>query len=56
MSKSPILDPDGSIEDLSDEELLERIADLDPDEYPLAAVAKRAIERDIEQRRQEDSA
>ncbi|WP_251341967.1 hypothetical protein [Haloplanus halophilus] len=49
MSKSPLLDPDGSIEDLSDEQLLERIANLDPEEYPLARVAKRALEHDIAQ-------
>jgi len=46
MSRSPILDPDGSIDDLSDEELLERIAALDPDDYPLAPVARRALDRD----------
>lgn len=51
MSKSPIIDPDGSIEDLDDEELLERIASLDPETYPLAAVAQQTLERV----RQEDS-
>jgi hypothetical protein len=51
MSKSPILDPDGSIEDLGDEELLERIASFNPQEYPLADVAKRALDRE----RQEES-
>lgn len=45
MSRSPILDSDGSIDDLTDEELLERIAAFDPDEYPLAPVARRALER-----------
>lgn len=51
MSKSPILDPNTGISDLSDEELLERISQFDPDEYPLAAYARQALER----RRQEDS-
>lgn len=46
MSESPILDPDGDVADLSDEELLERIAALDPEEYPLAPVAKRALKND----------
>lgn len=46
MSKSPILDPDSSVSDLTDEELLERIARLDPEKYPLAAIAKRALEHD----------
>lgn len=32
-------------EDLSDEELLERIAELDPDRFPLATTARRALER-----------
>lgn len=45
MSKSPILSPDGSIEDLSDRELLKRIASLDPELYPIARHAKRAIEQ-----------
>jgi hypothetical protein len=52
MSRSPILAPDGSIEDLDDEELLERIAALDPDEYPLAPIAKRALERELESRQE----
>ena len=56
MTKSPLLSPNGSIEDLSDEELLKRIAGFDPDEYPLATVAKRALEHVTEHRRQEDSA
>jgi hypothetical protein len=45
MSKSPLLDPDGSIEDLSDEELLERIANLDPDTYPLVPIVRDALHR-----------
>lgn len=45
MSKSPFLDPDGGVEDLSDEELLERIANLDPDTYPLVSIARDALER-----------
>lgn len=46
MSRSYILDPDGSIEDLDDDELLERIASLDPEDFPLAPVAERALEQD----------
>ncbi|MFC6939744.1 hypothetical protein ACFQE8_07155 [Salinirubellus sp. GCM10025818] len=56
MTKSPLLSPDGSIEDLSDEELLKRIARFDPNEYPLATVAKRALEHAPEHRRQEGPA
>lgn len=36
-------------EDMTDEELLERIADLDPDEYPLVERIQRVVD-------QEDSA
>ena len=55
MPKSSILDPDGSIDDLTDEELLGRIAGLDPDEYPLAHVAERALAREIQDGEDGDS-
>lgn len=44
MSKSPLLEEDGSVEDLSDEELLKRIAALDPEKFPLARHAQRGLE------------
>lgn len=47
--KSPILEPDKDVSDLSDDELLERIASLDPDKYPLVPVAKRALRNDQEE-------
>jgi hypothetical protein len=43
MSRSPILDPNTDVSDLSDDELLERIAALDEEQYPLVPVAKRAL-------------
>lgn len=45
MSKSPLLNPDRDIEDLSDEELLKRIASLDPDTYPLVPIAQEVLDR-----------
>lgn len=55
MSKSPLLDPDGSIDDLSDRELLERLAVLDPNKYPIARHAQCALENLDDQAAQEDS-
>lgn len=52
---SPLLDSDGSIEDLSDRELLERIARFDPEEYPIVTFARRAIQQGVDQQHQEDS-
>jgi len=45
MSKSPLLDPSGSVEDLGDQELLERIANLDPEKYPLVPIVQAALGR-----------
>lgn len=45
MSKNSLLDPDSSVEDLSDEELLKRIANLDPETYPLVPIVQEALER-----------
>jgi len=44
MSERPF-DPDGSIEDLSDEELLKRTATLDPETHLLVPIVREAFDR-----------
>lgn len=43
MSESPYLNDEKDVEDLTDEELLERIAALDEEQFPLVKHAKRAL-------------
>jgi hypothetical protein len=45
MSNSPILSDDKDLEDLENHELLERIAAMDTDTYPIAERAQAALER-----------
>jgi hypothetical protein len=43
MSTHPHIDSTDDVSDLSDEELLERLAGLDPDACPIAPVAEQAL-------------
>lgn len=45
MSERSLSDRAGSIEDLSDAELLKRIANLDPEIYPLVPIVSEALDR-----------
>ena len=45
MSERSLSDRAGSIEDLSDAELLKGVATLDPETYPLVPIVREALDR-----------
>ena len=48
MSERPLSDPAGSVDELSDAELLKRIATLDPETYPPVRIVRKALDRQEE--------